>query len=223
MTIDLENKLIYSEDSSVPSHHDITCYGEYDPEIGGYIADSRSDRWCFVVPFLVEPRWDALLESHKNNTPIDISPEKWTPSSSGKMSITETENPDENGGVILKCTFGDGDKWCYPRVTVPEGIDLGEYSGVILRGRATGETTPRFFLHERDTGAGYMTEASLFPADGEWHAVRIPFDRLIHCGSTPFDPNGRLDLDNVITLSIGFNTKSTEATLEIGDCILIQP
>ena len=125
-----------------------------------------------------------------------------------------------NDGVILNCTFGNVDKWCYPRVAVPEGIDLTKYSGVILRARAWGETTPRFFLHERDTGAGYMTEAALFPADGQWHAIRIPFDRLIYCGATPIDPNGRLDLDNVNAISIGFNTRSSEATLEISDCVL---
>jgi len=152
-----------------------------------------SDSFCETVTirFLFEPTYEALLEKHKNNVPLDIAPENWVPSSSGTLSINAAENPGENGGVIL-------------------------------RGRATGETTPRFFLHERDSGAGYMTEASLFPADGEWHAVRIPFDRLIHCGATPPDPNGRLDLDQVNTLSIGFNTQSREATLEIGDCVLIR-
>ncbi|MCL2622260.1 MAG: glycosyl hydrolase, partial [Planctomycetaceae bacterium] len=156
--------------------------------------------------FINEPTWEGLLEKHPNNIPLDISPEKWTPSSSGKLSI----NAAENGGVILKCTFGDVDKWCYPLMAVPEGIDLTQYSGVILRGRAYGETTTRFFLHERDTGAGYMTEASLFPADGEWHAVRIPFDRLVYCGATPNNPNGRLDLDKINALSVGFKTKSPE-------------
>jgi len=172
-----------------------------------------------ALRFLTEPTWEGLLAKHKTNVPLDISPEKWRPSSSGRLSIDAAKER----GVMLKCTFGDVDKWCYPRVAVPEGIDLTKFSGVMLRGRATGETTPRFFLHERDSGAGYMTETALFPADGEWHAVRIPFDRLVYCGATPIDPNGRLDLDNVITLSIGFNTKSAEATLEISDCMLILP
>jgi hypothetical protein len=169
--------------------------------------------------FIKEPTWEGLLEKHKNNQSLDISPEKWAHASSGRLSIDVAES----GGVILKCVFGDVDKWCYPRMALPEGIDLTKYSGVILRGRAWGETTPRFFLHERDSGAGYMTEASLFPADGEWHAVRILFDRLNYNGSTPIDPNGRLDLENVKSLSIGFNTQSAEAMLEISDCILIQP
>ncbi|MCL2346989.1 MAG: CIA30 family protein, partial [Planctomycetaceae bacterium] len=169
--------------------------------------------------FLNELTWDGLLENYKDNAPLDISPEKWTPSSSGNMSIDAAEN----GGVVIKCTFGNVDKWCYPRIAVLEGIELVKYSGVILRARTQGETTPRFFLHERDTGAGYMTEAPLFPADGEWHAVYIPFDRLVYCGATPSDPNGKLDLENVDTLSIGFNTKSPEATLEISNCILVKP
>jgi len=169
--------------------------------------------------FLNEPTWEGLLEKHKNNVPLDISAEKWTPSASGSLSIDATES----GGVTLKCTFGDVDKWCYPRLAVPEGIDLTQYSGVILRARAWGDTTPRFFLHEGDTGAGYMSESPLFPADGEWHAVRIPFDRLIYCAATPPDPNGRLDLETVNVMSVGYNTQSREASLEIGDCVLIGP
>ena len=100
--------------------------------------------------FINEPTWEGLLEKHKNNVPLDISAEKWMPSASGSLSIDATES----GSVTLKCTFGDVDKWCYPRLTVPDGIDLTQYSGVILRARAWGETTPRFFLHERDTGTG---------------------------------------------------------------------
>ncbi|MCL2117388.1 MAG: glycoside hydrolase family protein, partial [Planctomycetaceae bacterium] len=114
--------------------------------------------------FLNEPTWEGLLEKYKDNVPLDISPGKWQPSSSGNMNIDAAEKVGSrspsgyNDGVILKCVFGDVDKWCYPRLAVPEEIDLTEYSGVILRGRAWGETTPRFFLYERDTGAGYMTE-----------------------------------------------------------------
>ena len=209
----------FKMDPNQPSaHYDVNCQGEQDTETYDTIPDSGSGRWCFVFRYIIEPTWDGLLEKHPNNLPLDISPEQWMPSSSGTMNIDAAED----SGVILKCTFGDGDKWCYPRLAVPEGVDLAEYGGVILRARAWGETTPRLFLHERDTGAGYMTEASLFPADGEWHAVRISFDRLVYCGATPADPNGRLDLDKVNALSVGFNTQSREATLEIGDCVLVR-
>jgi len=172
--------------------------------------------------FFNEPTWEGVLEKCKDRLPLDISPEKWMPSASGQLSI----NAAESGGVILKCVFGDGDKWCYPRLAVPEGIDPAKYSGVILRGRTLGktmgETTPRLFLHERDTGAGYMTEAVLFPADGEWHAVQIPFNRLIYCAATPPDSNGKLDLENVDSISVGFNATSKEATLEISDVSFIR-
>ncbi len=206
---------MYDADSDRPSvHYDLSCRGEIDPVTYEEVADSWAHRWCFIVRFLMEPTWDGLLNEHKTNQTLEISPEKWTPSSSGKLEI----NAAEEGGVVFQCAFGNVDRWCYPRLRLPDDLTLRKGGGIIARIRCTGETTPRVFLFEEPSGAGYLSnDGKMFcPADGQWHAIHVPFDAFSHNGSTPPDPNGKLDLDQVKTLSFGFNTKSETATFEVG-------
>lgn len=120
----------------------------------------------------------------------------------------------------LDVEFGDGDRWVYPVFSLPTGAELSRYEGLIIHARCTeGKTIPRLMVYENGR-AGYMTTDALFPADGTWHTIKIPFAALQHCTATPPDANQWLDLEQVRSFSIGGNTQESRFTLEVRDCLL---
>jgi hypothetical protein len=66
-----------------------------------------------------------------------------------------------------------------------------------------------------------LTPASAIPPDGKWHTAVVRFKDLVLSGANTPDPNGRLDLDEVKRISIGFNTQSVENRLEVSDVYLL--
>jgi len=79
----------------------------------------------------------------------------------------------------------------------------------------------RMFLWEGDNGVGYLTQQTLIPADGKWHTAGIVFREFECSGANVADPNGRLDLDKVRRIAIGFNSETAENTLELSDVYVI--
>ncbi|MGL6195522.1 MAG: hypothetical protein ACRC2T_11950 [Thermoguttaceae bacterium] len=172
------------------------------------------------ICLMQEATFKNLLAWNPDNTRIQNNPADWLKgcSANGVLKI----DAGENTSVIFDCNFTEGDKWCYPKFMIPNDLQLKDCKGVIIRGRATGETTPSFFLFEKGTEAGYLTPKPLFPADGKWHAVKILFSDLQHCSATPMDKNGKLDIEEVECVSAGFNTKSEKGTLEISDFLFFR-
>ena len=169
---------------------------------------------------------EGLHKEYPEAKPLPIAAEHWQPSlgANGQMKIEtqERDATDSDGPqnfVRFDVTFGEGDRWCYPRLQFPGDLKLQENGGIFARIRCSGEMQPRVFLFEQSTGAGYLSDdgKTACPADGNWHVMHIPFRSFTHNGSTPPDPNGKLDLDEVKTISFGFNTKEEHAVLEVGD------
>ena len=125
----------------------------------------------------------------------------------------EKPKSDEPAVWRMNASFGDGDRWVYPKFAIPESIDLSKGTGMILWARCVGDATASFMLFEPN-GCGYMV-GSVIKNDGDWHVVKIPFDRFTHVGATRPDPNGKLDLDQVRSFSYGANCKGTNCVLEL--------
>jgi len=121
----------------------------------------------------------------------------------------------------LKARFGEGDRWVYPHFGLSDDVEVNRFSAIVVRGRSHQAATVRVFLWEGDRSVGYMTPNSAIPADGEWHTAVIQFRNLVPCDATLPDTNHRLDLDQVARISIGFNTKADENTLEVSDVYML--
>jgi hypothetical protein len=64
-------------------------------------------------------------------------------------------------------------------------------------------------------GVNYLTEDGLKPKPGEAVEWVVPFREFGHGGFSSPDPNGRLDLDRIERLLVGFNQKGDRAVVEI--------
>lgn len=169
---------------------------------------------CMSLKFFTEPSLEGQLKKHPNAKALPISKERWSKNVPGGAKL---EIEGENHGVRFSVEFGEGDKWCYPNLSLPEEFRLTHEGGFLARVRCTGETTVRMFLFEEGSGSGYLSEDARIscPADGQWHVFHVPIRAFHYNASTPPDPDGALDLEKVKRISIGFNTQSQTATLEI--------
>lgn len=179
--------------------------------------------------FSGEPEWQKIIAIHSDAYRLPIEKKELWRSNVGAQGKLEMNFSQESNSLLddlkpswsFNVKFGQGDRWVYPVFSIPKEIDFSQYKGMILRARCSkGNTQPRLMLYETKQGSGYMTTGTAFVADGEWHTAVIPFSSLEHVGATQPDPNGRLDLDLVRTLSIGGNTKETEIQIDVSDCLL---
>jgi hypothetical protein len=114
----------------------------------------------------------------------------------------------------MTATFNkEGDRWVYPRLKLPDDINLSNASGIIVEARCIGNALPRFFLFEK-SGSGYIN-GPVFKSDGHWHVIKLPFTQFQHAGATRPDENDQLDLDQVNFISLGANSNEPKCVLEI--------
>ena len=146
---------------------------------------------------------------------------RWTPhaGAQGKVEMTSTDA----AAWRMNVSFGEGDAWAYPRFALPEAIDLAKAEALILRVRCHGAATVRAFLWEGDAGVGYLTGTPIVPADGHWHTAVVRFADLSPSSANTPDTNGRLDLEQVRQISVGFNSEARQNTLEVSDIYVVGP
>jgi hypothetical protein len=140
----------------------------------------------------------------------------WKPniSGTGQMKMDAVD-----GAWQLETTFKGGDRWVYPDFKLPKNSGIIGSQGIVLRARAMAPSTVRLMIREQ-SGSTYFTPFSIIPPDDQWHSVVLRWQDLAALPSAPPDPNGKLDLDQISSISIGMNSKSDENTLEISDLYL---
>ena len=182
-----------------------------------------------ILPLAVNlkrtPTLQGLLQrfDHMREIPVDKL-NRWE-----KLAVGGAElglSAPETGGWRMKVDFPQGvDPWAFPRFRLPEGVDLSEAEGVVIRGRCTQSGIVRMLFWESNdgdlTGVDYMTSESIIPQDGEWHAAFVPLDGLVLNRANEPDPNHRLDLEMVTHLSIGLNSDSRQNLLEVSDLYVV--
>ena len=168
-----------------------------------------------AIPFRGSATWDGIRSTVETVTNIPVGDMKcWTKNAAGICtSVLEKPSSEEQAVWRMFASFGDGDRWVYPRFEIPQEIDLSKGDGLILWARCIGNARASFMLFEQN-GSGYIV-APAIKNDGDWHIVKLPFDRFTHVGATRPDPNGKLDLDQVCVFSFGANCNSTNCVLEL--------
>jgi len=160
------------------------------------------------------PTIAGLLKQHGHAVAIPFDKELWRPniSANGRLEIEKTTD-----GIRLNAIFGEGDKWCYPKLPLPENVQLDKNSEIFARIRSTGETSIRIFLFGEKNDAGHLSDERAIhcPADNEWHVIRLPLSMFSPYGTTVLQATPALG--QMTDVSFGFNTKLDTATLEISD------
>jgi hypothetical protein len=175
------------------------------------------DRLSLV--FRGETELPRLLARFDATTRLPIGDlKRWTKSASAGTTVELSGT--EAGGWVMDVNYPRGvDRWAYPSFNLPEGMDLAHAQGIVLRAKLKDRAAARVFLW--DGPAGYINGASFVPADGEWHAVFVPFARLTPSGANAPDPNHHLDLAQVRRISLGLNSEVDQNRLEVSDAYLV--
>ena len=170
---------------------------------------------ALVMHFYGEATWDGIVASVSNVTEFPVGEMARWSKNAATICTMSMEKPESDEPAVwrMNASFGDGDRWVYPRFDIPESIDLSKGDGIMLWARCIGNATASCMLVEPH-GAGYMVRAAI-KNDGEWHAVKLPFERFTHVSAMAPDPNGKLDIDEVRTFLFGANCEGTDCVLEL--------
>lgn len=136
---------------------------------------------------------------------------RWRDNANGNL-VFEHQAADATWG--FRVSFAGGDRWAYPRFTLPQEVDLKRVSGVLLRARCARRAVVRIMSWD-ENDKGSFTAFSIFPADGEWHVAYVPLSSwIVSQGDLP--PGLQLR-----DISIGINSHENENEVEVSDFYLI--
>jgi hypothetical protein len=210
-----------------------TAEPQWDIDLGAALQNSKNESLELTVsgqeqggaaisPLAVELFSERDLESYlrlyPNSVRLDLTDlPRWQSNiaSAGKMTMQLLDG----GHWQLKSTIPTGDRWAFPNYLLPEGSDWRGSEGVVIRGRTFAPATVRLMVKEK-SGATYFTPFSIFPADGQWHALSLRWGDLAALPSAPPDANSKLNLNEIVSISLGMNQKTAESTLEVSDFYL---
>ena len=111
--------------------------------------------------------------------------------------------------------------WAYPKFTLPAKVDPAVYSGLLIRARIfkaagnvaiiafSGDQLPRFWVPD------------LFPPDGEWHVVFVPFVAFNPGPNNEGNQNARLDPAAWKEIGVGMMSKVPDNAIEVSDLVLV--
>ncbi len=123
--------------------------------------------------------------------------------------------------VKITSQFAGGDRWCYPQFTLPDDVGMEDYTGIVLRLRTETPGEVRVFLWESDN-VGWITGSTIYDVDGKVQTIYVKFSDLGVSSANAPDTNGKLDLNQVRTISVGMNPKVDEMNLELLDVYLVK-
>ncbi|HEY3283128.1 MAG TPA: hypothetical protein VGN26_12715 [Armatimonadota bacterium] len=176
-----------------------------------------------AAPAVLDFRLDISSVAPRARVPlVPVDQASWMDSASPGAVPSHKSEP--GGVMVLSARFPvPGDRWSYPYFSLPPGTNLSPY-GAIAFDYSTDQEGPdvqvRLMLAEKG-GAMYFTEDPL-TASKQWRHAVIPLGSLVLGGFSPADPNGRLDLDQVTRLVLGFNTRRDEVTLRVRNLELLR-
>jgi hypothetical protein len=159
---------------------------------------------------------DARRANYPAVEPFPLAPKDWAPGISGGGDLKLSTG--EGGALRMEASFkGEGDRWTYPALAFNPPRDLSRFEALRLRLRIVQPAeglVVRMQLIEPG-GVNYLTEDGLKPKPGESVEWVVPFREFGHGGFSSPDPNGKLDLDRIERLLVGFNQKGDRAAVEL--------
>ncbi|AHF90520.1 glycosyhydrolase [Opitutaceae bacterium TAV5] len=137
---------------------------------------------------------------------------RWQANANGRI-IWGKISPEAKWGYRVK--FSKGDRWAYPRFSIPQEVELDRVTGVLLRARCEQAAEVRLMSWDQE-GAQNFTTSRLIPADGKWHVACVPLSAWLKPDADNA-PLGR----QLHKLSLGMNGKTDENAIEVSDFYLI--
>ena len=126
-------------------------------------------------------------------------------------------------GWRMETTFtGKSGNWAYPKLTLNEKLEPNAYSGFLVRARIL-KPASNVAIIANSTQPGTVSSWStdLFPADGEWHVVYVPFGEFKPGPNQTGNQNARLDPASWNVLSIGMGSLVQENAIEISHFLVV--
>lgn len=195
-------------------------------DVSNLSPDASGTAWLNFIPedSSIAPACIALIPSlglsehlkafdYQFAVPIsDLS--RWSKNSSGKESLSKSAEDNWKLNVVFE---GQGDRWVYPKIKLPQEVQNDRVSAVLIRARFSCEgehSIARFMSFDRNE-KNSVTGFSIIPNDGEWHVALIPLDAYLQA------PNGKPVGSLLDTIALGFNTKQDSGELEVSDLYLL--
>ncbi|XHR30653.1 MAG: hypothetical protein ACFUZC_08835 [Chthoniobacteraceae bacterium] len=163
----------------------------------------------FATPLGLE----QCLGSHAYRFALPISDlTRWETNASGKLEWGASANGTWNFHVV----YGPGDKWAFPKFTVPQEVDPDRITGVVVRARCLHPATVRLMTWPKGKTNLSTTGYSIIKTDGEWHVAYVALSDFLK-------PSGNEKPGRQIgKISVGVSDhENAENTLEISDLIFV--
>ncbi|HSI83407.1 MAG TPA: hypothetical protein VK970_06460 [Candidatus Methylacidiphilales bacterium] len=188
--------------------------------VGGK-AESGISPSPLAIPLMMEGTLEQHLSKHPRQAvmPIsDVSRWKVNISEHGKSIFSATAG----GGWKMDATFpGKTGSWTYPKFTLSEKADPSLYSGLLVRARLANPASGVAIIAGTSDESPSFWVTDLFPADGEWHVVYVPFAEFKPGPNGVGNQNTRLNTMVWKDLGIGMGSRTAENTLEVSHLLLV--
>ena len=172
-----------------------------------------------AIPMVMEGTLEEHLKRHGSQKPLPVtSLNLWRANNakSGKAKFRVEDNIWK-----MDITFpGSGDNWVYPIFTLQNPVDPAVDSGFLLRARILKSGRNIAIMANPNRPDGFWMR-DLFPADGEWHVVYIPFKDLKPGPGHMGMQNTRLNPAIWKQLAVGMASGAGTNTLEISHFIIV--
>jgi hypothetical protein len=169
-----------------------------------------------VLAFRVAPQGNAMARVPGVAVPNAASASAWQPMVSGN-GVCTVEQAEQ--GIRVVAEPKSDDKWAYIALPLPEGAQVPEKSAGLACDIAfeQGSGIFRAVFVER-SGSAYVADFVMQPTPGQKVKTVALLDAVIPgYGWSPPDPNGRLDLDQIVAVRIGCNTHGEALSFTVSD------
>jgi hypothetical protein len=172
-----------------------------------------------AIPLMMEGPLERHLARHPHQRALPIAElARWSANHAGHGSSRFAL---DGGTWRVENRFtGTANNWDYPKFTLGERIDPRRESGFLIRARiakAAGNVAIMANPNQPDS----FWCSDLFPADGAWHVVYVPFAELKPGPNGAGMQNTRLDPAAWRVLALGMSSRSTENSLEVSHLLVV--
>jgi hypothetical protein len=182
-------------------------------------ADTGPQATALAIPFVMEGTLEQHLAAHPQQRRLPITElGRWQANnadhSKAHFSLAET-----TWRVDVNFNANRGN-WSYPKFTLPAAFDATRDAGFILRARILHPAgTVALMANPNQPDSFWCPD--LFPADGQWHAVYVPFTEFKPGPNGAGMQNTRLDPASWRILAIGMGSAVEQNAMEISDLLVV--
>ena len=172
-----------------------------------------------AIPFVMEGTLAQHLAAHPRQRQLPFTAlDHWQANNAGHGTARFSMN---DGVWRMDVTFkGVAGNWSYPKFTLSERFDATHDAGFVLRARiAKNANTVALMANPNQPDSFWCPD--LFPADGQWHVVYVPFTEFKPGPNGAGMQNSRLDVASWRILAIGMGNAVEENSIEISDFLVV--